>query len=171
MIVNTKGQTQNPKPGTLNPKLKTRNSEPRTRNLKPLTYVTALVILLLTLFQTKELTNRYYGYKHWKEAYQLYQYQVYDDAADEYRKAINLIPGNGMLLQMYGKCLAMDSKWHEAKKVLEEAKILRSDPILLTTLGDIHKELKQFNEAEQDYWQAWYMVPHKLYPKYLLAKL
>ena len=145
--------------------------EPGTRNPKLITLPIALIILALLPFQSKTLLNYYNGFTHWKEAYQLYQYQIYDDAADEYKEAIKYMPGDGMLLQMYGKCLAMDGKWDESKIALTKAKTLRSDPILCTALGDTYKALKEYDKAETGYWQAWYMVPHKFYPKYLLAKL
>jgi tetratricopeptide (TPR) repeat protein len=46
-----------------------------------------------------------------------------------------------------------------------------SDEILYTTLGDTYKSLKRYAEAEQAYKHAYYVVPHKLYPRYLLANL
>ncbi len=142
-----------------------------TRNPKLITLPIALIILALLPFQSKTLLNYYNGFTHWKEAYQLYQYRIYDDAADEYEEAIKYMPGDGMLLQMYGKCLAMDEKWQDAKAVLEQAGTFRSDPILSATLGDTYKALKEYDKAETAYWQAWYMVPHRFYPKYLLAKM
>ncbi len=149
----------------------TRNPEPGTRNPKLGTYSLCLFLLLLIPLQVHTLFNHYNGFTHWKEAYQLYQYQLYDDAAEEYKEAIKYMPGNGMLMQMYGKCLAMDGKWEKSKTALTKAKTLRSDPILCTALGDTYKALKEYDKAETAYWQAWYMVPHKFYPKYLLAKL
>lgn len=47
----------------------------------------------------------------------------------------------------------------------------RSDPILYTALGDTYKALKEYDKAEREYLQAWQIIPHKFYPKYLLAKL
>ncbi|MBI9063122.1 MAG: hypothetical protein JEZ14_14160 [Marinilabiliaceae bacterium] len=31
--------------------------------------------------------------------------------------------------------------------------------------------MQTYDQAEKAYWHAWQMVPHKFYPKYLLAKL
>jgi len=38
-------------------------------------------------------------------------------------------------------------------------------------LGDCYKEKRQFENAEVAYLHAVFMVPNKLYPKFLLAKL
>jgi len=131
----------------------------------------ALALLALFPYMAHQTLNQYKGHKHWKEAYQLYQYQICGDAAEEYEKALKYLPNNGLLLQVYGKCLAMDEQWVKAKDVLEEAANFRSDPILCTALGDTYKALNEYGKAESAYQQAWQMVPHKFYPKYLLAKL
>jgi len=146
--------------------------KPNSKNLNPIIpKLAALVLLALIPYIAHQTLNQYKGCKHWKEAYQLYQYQIYDDAAEEYELAKDYLPNNGLLLQMYGKCLAMNKQWVESEKALEKAKQLRSDPILYTTLGDTYKALHTYDQAEKAYWQAWQMVPHKFYPKYLLAKL
>ncbi len=135
-----------------------------------------IVMLLICLsgcsyFLFTDTLNKYNGYKYWNEAYDLYKYQIYDDSIYEYEEALKLIPKQGLLLQMYGKCMVMDSQWEKAIKVLEEAKILRSSPILMTALGDSYRELKKIDKAEESYLQAYYMVPHKFYPKYKLVKM
>ena len=42
---------------------------------------------------------------------------------------------------------------------------------ILSTLGDTYKALKRYSETEEAYQHASFMVPHKLYPLYLLAML
>lgn len=130
-----------------------------------------LVILVLLPFSGKIIWQQYKGYKCWKEAYQLYQYQIYDDADEEYQKASDILINNGLLLQMHGKCLLMNNEYTEARIVLEKAKLYRSDPILYTALGDTYKAKKEYEKAENAYLRAWQIIPHKFYPKYLLAKL
>lgn len=46
-----------------------------------------------------------------------------------------------------------------------------SDEILYCSLGDSYKTGKRYKEAERAYLYASFMVPHKLYPLYLLAVL
>ncbi|MDE5417940.1 O-antigen ligase family protein [Labilibaculum sp. DW002] len=130
-----------------------------------------LILLVLLPFSGKIIWQQYGGYQCWKEAYQLYQYPIYDDAAEEYQRASGILSNNGLLLQMHGKCLLMNEEFTEAKIVLEKAKLYRSDPILYTALGDTYRALKEYEKAEKAYLQAWYIIPHKFYPKYLLAKL
>ncbi|TAJ10998.1 hypothetical protein DMA11_18350 [Marinilabiliaceae bacterium JC017] len=133
--------------------------------------ILALVLLTIAPVLLQSMHDNYLGYKYWQEGSDLYQYQIYDDADEEYQKALIHLPKNGLLLQVYGKCLVMDKDWERAKEVLEKAKGYRSDPILYTALGESYKALKEYEKAEKAYLAAFYMVPHKFYPKYLLAKM
>ena len=55
--------------------------------------------------------------------------------------------------------------------MLNNAKKFTSDEILYCSLGDSYKSCKKFVDAEDAYLFASFMVPHKLYPLYLLATL
>ncbi len=155
-------KTPNLKPGT-------QNSESKTYKLLP--RLAIIPLLAIIPYVSHQTFNQYIGHKHWQEAYELYQYHIYDDAAEEYVKANKCIPNSGLLKQMFGKCLAMDEKWEEAKDILEEAKVFRADPILYCTMGSVYKNLKSYDKAEECYLQASNIIPHKFYSKYLLAKL
>lgn len=135
------------------------------------TKISALVLFVSLPIVGNSAWREYKGYQHWKEAYQLYQFQVYDDAGEEYQKATTFLPDNGLLLQMYGKCLCMGEQYSEAKSILKQARLYRSDPILYTALGDTYKALKEYDKAEKAYLYACNINPSRFYPKYLLAKL
>jgi len=129
-----------------------------------------LVAMAVVPLYAKQVIGQYKGYKRWNEAYFNYQYNIYEDAVSTYEKARAYLPTNGLLLQMHGKCLAMSERWDESINMLEKAKIYRSDQILYTSLGDSYMALKQYGKAEEAYRQAMFIIPHKFYPKYLLAK-
>jgi O-antigen ligase len=134
--------------------------------------LTCSVIFLFAVYNgARQSEQQYKGLKCWKEAYELYQYCIYSDAAEEYRKANTYFPCNGQLKQMYGKCLAMDEQWDGALIVLEDAKQLRSNPILYNTLGNVYQKQKDYQGAEKAYKQASFVEPYKFYPQYLLAKM
>lgn len=142
-------------------------------NVKPLlirTFV-ILVIFLIIPVLSKSTWKSYKGHQYWNRAYYQYQHKRYIDALDDYQKSIYFLPENGLLLQMYGKCLAINKNWEKANHILVKASTMRSDPILYTALGDSYKGLKEYKKAEDAYLQSWYMEPGKFYPKYLLAKL
>ena len=71
----------------------------------------------------------------------------------------------------YGKALVMAEGYEKGICVLKKAKNHLNTTIIETALGDAHKALENYNEAEEAYEKAAYMIPNRLYPHYLLAKL
>ncbi|QZE15543.1 O-antigen ligase family protein [Halosquirtibacter laminarini] len=134
-------------------------------------HILGVMMLILIPFLSSATWRSFKGYQSWKEAYDLYRYGVYDDANKEYEHANRLLPDDGLLCQMYGKSLQMNEEYDEAKQILLHASSLRSDPILSMTLGQCYQQIGEIKQAETLYWDSWYMIPHKFYPKYLLAKL
>lgn len=48
---------------------------------------------------------------------------------------------------------------------------LSADPMVYNKLGKNYQALKQYDRAEKAYVQAAHMIPHRIYPLYLLALL
>jgi O-antigen ligase len=141
-------------------------------NLKtPVKYVLPVLLLTGCIYIGKTLPRTCSAWRTWQEASILYEVVAYETSAAEYEKAYPLCQYNGTFLQMYGKCLAMGKDHIKAMVMLKQAGKIGGDYILYTTQGDVYKELKKYQQAEQIYMQATYMEPHKLYPHYLLAKL
>lgn len=65
----------------------------------------------------------------------------------------------------------VDTAQIKAKVHLNKAGKYAGNYMFYANLGDVYKELKQYPKAEAAYLHSAYMVPHKLYPHYLLAKL
>jgi O-antigen ligase len=128
----------------------------------------SLFCICLLIINTNKHYNTYY---YWDEAQKLYSSGSYNDANNSFGKACKQNQFNGLLIQSYGKSLVMDSSYIKGITMLELAQHYTSDEVLYTTMGDCHKALKQYLQAEKAYQYASYMVPHKLYPHYLLAKL
>jgi O-antigen polymerase len=111
------------------------------------------------------------AYTHWKNAFDLYNYGIYDECLNDYKKAFPILNANGDFLTNYGKALSMAGKHSEAVLVLKRAALYYPNIVVYTALGDSYKMLKLPNHAEQAYMYAWYMNPSRFYPKYLLVKL
>jgi tetratricopeptide (TPR) repeat protein len=126
-----------------------------------------LILVLIALIPLNKL--RYY--KSWQNTFYTYNTGNYSLANSEYQNLLPALKYEGLLLQQYGKSLQMAGRNYDAVKVMNEAKLLTSDDVLYTTLGDAYKGMKEYGKAEEAYTFAAYMVPNKLYPHYLLAKL
>ena len=68
-------------------------------------------------------------------------------------------------------CLSKTGQYEEGIRILTEGTRLSADPMFYNIMGKDAEALKHFGQAEACFKQASYMVPHRLYPLYLLAKM
>lgn len=109
--------------------------------------------------------------QQWLAADQSMQYGSYAEAVEMYAKVDSVLPHEGTMLLGYGKALLLAGNTKQGINVLERAKGETADPFLYTNLGEGYQKLKQYSLAEQAYLHASHMIPNRLYPKYLLAKM
>lgn len=132
----------------------------------------ALAVILLTFYPARKyLTHQYQIYKTWKDASDIYNSGAYPECLEDFEMAYPKLKTNGFFLIQYGKALEMAKKYNNSITILNEAKQHLNNTILYTCLGNNHKALGKYAEAELFYLQAWYMAPAKFYPLYLMALL
>jgi tetratricopeptide (TPR) repeat protein len=111
------------------------------------------------------------AWKDWGKAHELYTKGYYTESLNYYDHAWPLLKTSGEYLSHYGKALSMAGKHEQAVDVLQQAAGYYPNTVVYTTLGNSYKELGKTEDAEHAYMKAWYMIPGRFYPKYLLAKL
>ena len=94
-----------------------------------------------------------------------------DKGLGAYQKAEPVLKNNGIFHFYYGSALSMKGEYKAAVKELELSVGKSSNPNSFILLGNTYKELRQFDKAKENYLVAINMIPSRLYPKYLLAKL
>ncbi|MDD5607973.1 MAG: O-antigen ligase family protein [Ignavibacterium sp.] len=129
-----------------------------------------IVIVIVSLFAVK-YQNLYETYNKWNLGYMAAKGGYFDIAEKEYEDLIPELNSNGEFLFFYGASLSALGNYNEALKFLEQAKLNFSDPNLYITLGQSYAKLLNFPKAESNIMHASNITPHKLFPKYLLAKL
>lgn len=134
-------------------------------------YSLAAVLLGFGIMVGYKLPSDYASYRKWQEVRFLYGTDAYEPSVKEFESIYNAFKYNNGFLQQYGKACAMEKDYTKAKIHLKEAGKYGGDYILYSNLGDVYKELKQYPQAEAAYLHSAYMVPHKLYPHYLMTKL
>jgi len=131
----------------------------------------SLIVLCSVIYFVPQRTAYYQALKTWQQADRLYNMGAYNSAVEAYEEAAPTLKSNGLFLQMYGKALNMDAQYEKSNEVLTLAQERFSSQIIQNTLGDNHKALGNFIDAETAYSKSTYMIPSLIYPKYLLAKL
>ena len=69
------------------------------------------------------------------------------------------------------QCLHKTAQYHEAIQVLELGKQLSSDPMIRYMLAKNWQAIKDYSKAESELLEAIAILPGRVYPYYLLAKL
>lgn len=132
--------------------------------------VLATVLLIpLTIVLFLFAYNQSKAYSIWHGASYLYQMEEYSMTDSCLSTIYAPLQHSGTFLQYYGKVLNQDKKFNQSIQLLNKAKLLTSDDVLYTTLGDNYMGLKKYIEAEKAYKQALFTAPNKLYPRYKLA--
>jgi len=75
------------------------------------------------------------------------------------------------MLFNYGQSLSEDGDYIRSDSVLKLGTKISSDPMFWNVMGNNCLAQGKYREAEDRYKHAFYMVPNRLYPLYLLAKL
>ncbi|MCX8492268.1 MAG: hypothetical protein ORN54_14510 [Cyclobacteriaceae bacterium] len=130
--------------------------------------VTSLLVFFLLAKQVNILR---WGFEEWRKAYAYYQAQNNTKALEKYEQIEPILNTNGDYLMNYGKALSVMGRHKEAIGILEHGQKYLNTTIVQTALGDSYLAQKSYHKAEECYSQASYMIPHRFYPKYLLAKL
>lgn len=133
------------------------------------------IFCLLAVFMFVDSCTTYrkisQAFKNWNTAYESYTNGLYAESLNYYRTAYPVLKNSGDFLMQYGKALSMANQHKLAIKILLQSTYYSNTSITQTTLGDSYKALGKVQLAEQAYTEAEFMVPGRLYPSYLLAKL
>lgn len=132
------------------------------------------IFLILAAFSIQAYPLRkehYQALSVWQDADRFYSFGNYETAIEAYEEVYPALKNNGLFLQMYGKALSMDEQHERSNEILLLAQQRFGSQIIQNTLGDNHKALKNYDEAEAAYIISAQMIPSLLLPKYLLAKL
>ncbi|TCO04412.1 O-antigen ligase family protein, partial [Natronoflexus pectinivorans] len=143
----------------------------RGRKVLFLTLPVTIILIAATIHFIPLRQLHYQAMKTWQQADRFYSFGSYSIAAEAYEEAYSVLKTNGLFLQMYGKALSMDEQHHKSNEILTMAQKRYSNQIIQNTLGDNHKALGNYPEAEAAYTKSANMIPSLLLPKYLLAKL
>ena len=131
----------------------------------------ALLSIAVLAILADEMKDQYQAMKSWKEAAILKNYKDYTKACEEMSYAKEALSYDGNFLFEYGQALTKAEKHEEAIPVLLKAAVQTSDPYVFNSLGKSYQALKKYKKSEKAYWHAYYLIPHKFYPLYLLGKL
>lgn len=128
-----------------------------------------VMIALLGAYHLKY--NRYDACKAWTHCKMVYNIGAYQSARKDYEELYPELNDRGAFLFEYGHCLHKLKEYQASTKILEEAMMYSSDPMILNIIGKNYQALKEYEQAEQWLIRSTHRLPGRIYPYYLLVKL
>lgn len=101
----------------------------------------------------------------------IYNNKAYESVAEDYHSLHDKLKHKPEFLFEEAQCLSKTGQHAEAIRVLERAKRLSGDPMIRYMIAKNRQTLGDYREAEEELLQAIGILPERLYPYYLLAKL
>lgn len=132
-------------------------------------FAVAIIIALMGIGCRK--ADVYQVCREWTNARMFYQTGAYESALKDYERLYPELKGRGAFLFEYGHCLHKLKRYDASTVILKEAARRSCDPMILNIIGKNFQEKKKYIEAEQWLVRSTHLLPGRIYPYYLLAKL
>ena len=100
-----------------------------------------------------------------------YNNKAYESVIEDYKDLHGKLKHKPEFLFEEAQCLNKTGQYTEAIQLLERAKRLSGDPMIRYMIAKNRQALGDYREAERELLHAIEILPERLYPYYLLAKL
>jgi hypothetical protein len=128
------------------------------------------VVVFAVWTGTRPMMNDYIkAQKEWQKLQALYRMETYDTAG--YEEFYSVLKFDHKFLFEYGHSLNKVGEYEKSNEILRQGTELSNDPMFHNIVGNNYLALKEYEYAEKSYETAYHIVPSRIYPCYLLAKL
>lgn len=131
----------------------------------------ATITLSLSLLCLYWAIPYYHAYKEWHRLQVCYYNQQGATVVDDYQKCYPLLAHNPDFLFEYAQCLILAERPQEAIPLLNRARCLNGDPVILDAEGYCLQTVGRYEEAEDVLIQSTARLPERIHPYYRLVKL
>lgn len=144
-----------------------------TRSILGIVSILVMLVVFSTFFllNLPEVRSYKQAEKSWKKAERWYQKEYYEYVVEDCDTLLPYMKQNYRFLFAYGQSLNKTGQYEKSDSILKIGTELSSDPMFWNVMGNNSLALGKYREAEERYKHAFYMVPNRLYPLYLLSKL
>ena len=109
--------------------------------------------------------------REWENARIFYLSGNLKAAQKDYERLYPLLRNRATFLFEYGHCLHKQKKYEASNVILKEAATCSCDPMILNIIGKNYQQMGEYVEAEKFLIRSTHLLPGRIYPYYLLAKL
>lgn len=142
-------------------------------NLVGIVTMIAILMTLSTIIILKLPEARLYKRVEtaWKKTERWHKKEYYEYVVEDCDNLLPYMKHDYRFLFAYGQSLNKTGNYEKSDSILRMGTEICSDPMIWNVMGNNSLALGKYREAEDRYKHAFYMVPNRLYPLYLLAKL
>ena len=125
----------------------------------------------LLLFLLKSNISTHKTYRDWEYARRWFSMEFYEYVLEDYPHYYPTLKNNHQYLYEWGYALHKQGCYERSNTILRQGTLLSADPMFYNVMGNNYKELGEYDTAESCYFRAYYTLPNRIYPLYLLTKL
>ena len=142
-------------------------------NLAGIVTIVAILVSLSTIVFLKLPEAKLYKQAEtaWKKTERWHKKEYYEYVVEDCDNLLPYMKHDYRFLFAYGQSLNKTGNYEKSDSILRMGTEICSDPMIWNVMGNNSLALGKYREAEDRYKHAFYMVPNRLYPLYLLAKL
>ena len=133
--------------------------------------ILSIVLFLSIIWAALKWHEEQKSIEAWKEEQTYYNMAIYEGTIDNYQRLYPCLREDPHFLFEYGQCLSKTGKYEQSNIIMHEGAERSSDPMFWNIIGKNHQAMGDYKQAEKCFQYASLMVPHRLYPIYLLANL
>ena len=131
----------------------------------------SISICIVACCMVWQLRNTPYLHKEWKRTDILYYNNFYHEAINRYQSLYSDLNGHPAFLWNYALALGEENNYSEACRILERQKLVSCNANIWNKQGFYYLMSGHYCEAEQCFYYSLQLIPKRIYPYYLLAKL
>lgn len=144
-----------------------------TKSILGIVSIIVMLVVLSTFFVLNLPEVRIYkqAEKTWTKSERWHKMEYYEYVVEDCDSLLPYMKHDYRFLFAYGQSLNKTGNYEKSDSILIMGTKISSDPMFWNVMGNNSLVLGKYREAEERYMHAFYMVPNRLYPLYLLAKL
>lgn len=149
-----------------------------SESFRNFTHISACVLIMTVLFfvigvksKVSDNSKCDFMWTNWQTIKTWYEMEYYEYIAEECDSLLRCMHKDEEVYFICGHSLNIVGRYEKSDSILLIGSQISSDPMFWNVMGNNSLALGRYSEAEERYKHAFYMVPNRLYPLTLLAKL
>jgi O-antigen ligase len=140
-------------------------------NSRYLHYIGALLCLIVVMGCLWKQYPVYRAYRQWGSHRLYFGAGMYKQTVQQYTPFYPLLNDQIQFLFEYAQSLSKSEQPAQSNEILQRAMQISCDPMLYNIMGKNYQAMKAYKQAESCLIKSTQIVPHRIYPWYLLMRL